>query len=166
MRKPKISDLAGATPRRLTPDGERQARDVGDHLRRQGITVDTVLCSSAIRARETLELLKLGDQPAPTSGRGFRSFLQRRTDTLIEAVRELPRGLRCGIAHRTGSWRTGSGVRDDRSDTSPPGAVGASEGRFPAAALARLEFDGNWSDLEPCSMISVWIPDEGQSEKS
>jgi phosphohistidine phosphatase len=156
----------GDAERRLTPDGERQARDVGDYLRRQGITVDTVLCSSAIRARETLELLKLGDQPAPTSGRGFRSFLQRRTDTLIEAVRELPRGLRCGIAHRTAPGAPGLVYEMTDPDTSPPGAVGAIEGRFPAAALARLEFDGNWSDLEPCSLISVWIPDEGQSEKS
>jgi hypothetical protein len=48
----------------------------------------------------------------------------------------------------------------------PPGAAGAIEGRFPAAALARLEFDGNWSDLEPCSLISVWIPDERDSPKS
>jgi phosphohistidine phosphatase SixA len=35
---------------------------VGDYLRAQGITVDTVLCSSAVRALQTFELLELGDQ--------------------------------------------------------------------------------------------------------
>ena len=39
--------------RRLTPDGERHALEVGEYLRIQGITVDTVLCSSAVRARRT-----------------------------------------------------------------------------------------------------------------
>jgi phosphohistidine phosphatase len=50
--------------RRLTPDGERHAQEVGDYLRSQGIAIDAVLCSSAARARQTLELLKLGPQPA------------------------------------------------------------------------------------------------------
>jgi phosphohistidine phosphatase SixA len=48
--------------RRLTPDGERHALEVGDYLRSQGITIDAVLCSSAARAQQTLELLKLGQQ--------------------------------------------------------------------------------------------------------
>ena len=46
--------------RRLTPDGERHAEEVGDYLREQGITVDAVLCSSATRAEQTLELLEIG----------------------------------------------------------------------------------------------------------
>jgi phosphohistidine phosphatase SixA len=51
--------------RRLTPDGERDAEQVGDHLRKQGITIDKVLCSSAARTRQTLELLKLDVQLDP-----------------------------------------------------------------------------------------------------
>jgi hypothetical protein len=53
---------------------------------------------------------------------------------------------------------------EGRSGEPHAGARGRPEGRFPAA-LAGLEFDGNWSDLEPCSLISVWRPDEGRSEK-
>ena len=48
------------TERRLTADGERQAAAAAEYLRQRGITVDTVLCSSAARARQTLDLLKLG----------------------------------------------------------------------------------------------------------
>ena len=53
------------TERRLTPDGERQARQVGEYLRAQGMTVDAVLCSSAARARKTLELLPGGPVETP-----------------------------------------------------------------------------------------------------
>jgi hypothetical protein len=49
-----------------------------------------------------------------------------------------------------------------RSGEPHAGARGLPEGCFPQR-LARLEFDGNWSDLDPCSLISVWIPDEGRS---
>jgi phosphohistidine phosphatase len=74
--------------RRLTPDGERAALDVGDYLRTQGIAVDTVLCSSAVRARQTLDLLKLGDQLLPDRIDIADRFYNA-GDTLINAVRQL-----------------------------------------------------------------------------
>jgi phosphohistidine phosphatase len=76
--------------RRLTPDGEGQAQEVGEYLQTQGITVDTVLCSSATRARQTLELLNLGDQLSPDRVDIADRFYNAGTDTLINAVRDLP----------------------------------------------------------------------------
>src|SRR5215207_4189605 len=70
--------------RRLTPDGERAALEVGDYLRTQGIAVDTVLCSSAARARQTLELLKLDDKQASGQVDVADRFYNAGTDTLIE----------------------------------------------------------------------------------
>ena len=49
--------------RKLTALGERQARGVGDFLRAQGIEVDAVVCSSAVRARQTLNQLALSVEP-------------------------------------------------------------------------------------------------------
>jgi phosphohistidine phosphatase SixA len=46
-------------------------------------------------------------------------------------------------------------------DTSTPAAVSAIESRFPAAALAWLEFDGDWSEIEGGSLLSVRMPDAG-----
>jgi phosphohistidine phosphatase len=46
--------------RRLTPDGERAALHVGDYLRTQGMTVDTVLRSSAVRALQDTRLAEAG----------------------------------------------------------------------------------------------------------
>jgi phosphohistidine phosphatase len=76
--------------RRLTPAGERDAQQVGDYLRGQGMLVDTVLCSSAVRARQTFELLKVGDQLEANRVEIADRFYNAGGDTLINAVRELP----------------------------------------------------------------------------
>jgi phosphohistidine phosphatase len=144
--------------RRLTPDGERHALEVGDYLRAQDITVDTVLCSSAARARQTLELLKLGDPPGPDRIDIADRFYNAGTDTLINAVRELPDDCRVAllIGHAPGT----PGVVYEMTDptTSVRRALAAIESRFPAAALARLEFDGNWSEIQAASLVYVRVP--------
>lgn len=146
------------TERRLTANGERQAAEAGDYLRQRGITVDTVLCSSAVRARQTLDLLELGGQPAPDRVDIAERFYNAGTDTLIEAVRELADD--CRVALLIGHAPGAPGVVYELTDptTSTPKAVAAIEGRFPAAALAQLEFDGDWSRLGTCALVSVWLP--------
>jgi phosphohistidine phosphatase len=144
--------------RRLTPDGERHALELGDYLRAQGITVDAVLCSSAARARQTLELLKLDDQLLQDRVEITDRFYNAGADTLINAVRELPDDSHVAllVGHAPGA----PGVVYELADptTSKPEALGAIEGRFPAAALARLEFDGDWSGVETASLLSVRMP--------
>ena len=144
--------------RRLTPDGERHALEVGDYLRTQGIVVDTVLCASAVRARQTLDLLKLGDQLDPDRVEIADRFYNAGTDTLINAVRELPED--CSVALLVGHAPGAPGVVYELTDqaTSTPEAVSAIDGRFPAAALASLEFDSDWSQLDSGSLVSVRLP--------
>jgi phosphohistidine phosphatase len=144
--------------RRLTPDGERRALEVGDYLRSQGITVDTVLCSSAARARQTLELLKLGDQLKPDRVEIADRFYNAGGDTLINAVRELPDD--CRVALLIGHAPGAPGLVHEMTDpaTSRPEALSAIDSRFPAAALAQLEFDGDWSEIDAGSLVSVRMP--------
>ena len=144
--------------RRLTPDGERHALEVGDYLRTQGITVDTVLCSSAARARQTLDLLKLGDQLDPERVEIADRFYNAGTDTLINAVRELPDDSHVAllVGHAPGAPGVVYELADPTSST--PEAISAIEGRFPAAALAQLEFEGDWSGVEAGSLVSVRMP--------
>ena len=144
--------------RRLTPDGERHALDVGDYLRAEGITVDTVLCSSAARARQTLELLKLGDQLNLDRVEIADRFYNAGGDTLINAVRELPDD--CHVALLIGHAPGAPGLVHEMTDpaTSRPEAVSAIESRFPAAALAQLEFEGDWSEIDTGSLVSVRMP--------
>ena len=144
--------------RRLTPDGERHALEVGDFLRAEGIMVDTVLCSSAARARQTLELLKLGDQLNPDRVEIADRFYNAGGDTLINAVRELPDD--CHVALLIGHAPGAPGLVHQMTDpaTSRPEAVSAIESRFPAAALAQLEFEGDWSEIDAGSLVSVRMP--------
>lgn len=148
--------------RRLTPDGERDAEQVGDYLREQSIMIDTVLCSSATRARQTFELLKLDDQLDPARVEIADLFYNAGGDTLLNAVRELPED--CQIALLVGHAPGAPGLVHELTDlaTSNPEAVAAIESRFPAAGLAQLEFEGDWSRIERCSLASVWMPSSGR----
>jgi phosphohistidine phosphatase len=144
--------------RRLTPDGERDAEQVGDYLRHQGIMIDTVLCSSAARARQTLELLKLGDQLDPDRVEISDRFYNAGSDTLINAVHELPEY--CHVALLVGHAPGAPSLVHELTDpaTSRPEAVAALESRFPAAALAQLEYEGDWPQLDSGSLVSVRLP--------
>ena len=86
-------------------------------------------------------------------------FYNAGADTLINAVRDLPAD--CHVALLVGHAPGAPGLVHDMADpdTSTPAAVSAIESRFPAAALARLEFDGDWSEIEGGSLVSVRIPD-------
>jgi phosphohistidine phosphatase len=77
---------------------------------------------------------------------------------LINAVRELPED--CHVALLVGHAPGAPGVVYELTDqaTSTPEAMSAIEGRFPAAALAQLEFEGDWSGIETGSLVSVRIP--------
>jgi phosphohistidine phosphatase len=161
LRHAKTEDIRPGSrdsKRRLTPSGERDASEVGNYLREQGIQVDTVLCSSAVRARQTLEQLKLGDQLNPNRFDITERFYNAGTDTLINAIRELPDD--CQVALLVGHAPGAPGVVYELTDptTSTPEAVKAIEGRFPAAALARLEFEGDWSHVESGALVSVRMP--------
>jgi len=166
LRHAKTEDVRPSSKdseRRLTPDGERDAREVGEYLRAQDITVDVVICSSAARARQTLELLKLDDQLLQDRVEIADRFYNAGADTLINAVRELPDD--CHVALLVGHAPGAPGVVYEMTDptTSNEEAVGAIEGRFPAAALAQLEFEGDWSQLHACSLVSVHMPGLGSS---
>jgi len=79
-------------------------------------------------------------------------------DTLINAVRELPDD--CRIALLVGHAPAAPGLVHEIIDpaSSTPEAVAAIESRFPAAALAQLEFEGDWSETDAGSLVSVRIP--------
>jgi phosphohistidine phosphatase len=144
--------------RRLTPDGERDAQQVGVHLRNQEIRIDTVLCSSAVRARQTFELLELGDQLNPDRVEIAERFYNAGGDTLMNAVHELPE--HCQVALLIGHAPGAPSLVHELTDpaTSNPDAVRAIESRFPAAALAQLEFEGDWSQADSGSLMAVRLP--------
>ena len=82
--------------RPLAPRGRKAAKRIGAHLRRENSSVALVLCSSATRARETLDLV------APPGEIRFEPELYGATAAeLIERLRRVARGHRRGDADRT-----------------------------------------------------------------
>jgi phosphohistidine phosphatase len=144
--------------RRLTSQGERDAQQVGDYLREHGIVIDEVLCSSAVRAQQTLRFLKIDDQLDPNHVEIADRFYNAGGDTLMAAVRELPE--ECRVALLIGHAPGAPGLVHELTDavTSSAEAVAAIESRFPAAALARLEFEGVWHHLASASLVSLQMP--------
>jgi phosphohistidine phosphatase len=142
--------------RKLTALGERQAREVGDFLRNQGVQVDAVVCSSAVRARQTLEQLALDVEPSRVDI--SEAYYNAGVDTLIDALRALP--AECVVGLLIGHAPGVPGVAFELADpgASDPTAMTALERRFPAAAVARLEFTGAWADLAEAVLVGIRLP--------
>ena len=117
---------------------------MASHLRSAEIEPALVLCSSAVRTRETLERL------GPSVGEAAEVAVERdlyaaSANELLERVREVPAGVESVmlIGHNPGIQElalllAGSG-----------GELAAVRRKFPTGALATLEFDGEWSELRP-----------------
>jgi phosphohistidine phosphatase len=143
--------------RELTAYGEEQARAVGTFLAELGLTVDAVLCSAALRARQTLAALGLA---LPDASRLDISsnYYNAGADTLVDALRNLDGDCRTAllVGHAPGLPAVAYELADPQA--SDPGALAAIDGRFPAATLARLELTGDWADLETAALVHVRLP--------
>jgi phosphohistidine phosphatase len=146
--------------RELTELGEQQARGVGDFLRHQGVEVDAVVCSSAVRARQTLERLALPIEPSRVEL--SEDCYNAGVDTLLEVLRALPED--CAVALLVGHAPGVPGVAFELADAeaSDSAAMAAIERRFPAAAIAQLEFTGAWADVADAVLVDVWFPDASE----
>jgi phosphohistidine phosphatase len=125
--------------RPLAKRGRRDAPKVGRWLARNEYRPDVVVCSTSQRTRETWDLVAARLSEAPSAKldgtpevrydpRAYGASAQ----TLLYLARELPGECRTAllIAHNPG--------------VSEFAGVG-----FPTAAIAALEFDGEWPDLAP-----------------
>ncbi len=128
--------------RPLAPRGRRAAKSLANHLSHEGIAPDLVLCSSAQRARETLEGISpaLGDVPASIDDRLYGASAAE----LGERLREIPDTVQSVmlIGHNPAVER----LALDLAGTGE--AIAELEQKYPTGALATLEFDGSWGALE------------------
>src|SRR5262249_28304606 len=83
-------DYSTDIERPLSPRGHRDAAAAGSRLRDEGLRPDAVLCSTAVRTRETLRELGLGDVPV---GYERRIYVGPAADTL-----ELLRSVEADVA--------------------------------------------------------------------
>jgi phosphohistidine phosphatase len=96
--------------------------------------------------------------PAPDRVEIAERFYNAGGDSLTNAIRELPND--CRVALLVGHAPGAPGLVHEMTDpaSSTPEAVQAIESRFPAAALAQLEFDGDWSKIDAASLIAIRLP--------
>jgi phosphohistidine phosphatase len=124
--------------RPLAPRGRRAAALIGEHLRAAQLAPPLILCSSARRARETLEHLQLGGEAEVES-----ALYGASPDELLDRLRRLPEDLDTVmlIGHNPSIHELAAAL------TSRGG--GLSQRKYPTGAVAVLTFTGPWSSLRP-----------------
>ena len=147
--------------RPLAKRGRRDAPRVGRWLHEHGYQPDVVVCSAARRTRQTWDLVapELGGSPAVRfEPRAYAASAL----TLLYLAQELPSRYRTAllIAHNPGlselAGQPGrpAGTRPGRGNGRQPGIS------LPTAAVAVLEFAGDWPTLTPgqARLVSLTIP--------
>jgi phosphohistidine phosphatase len=133
--------------RPLNGRGERAAKAMADHIARQGPHPDLILCSTAMRTRQTLApLLKRLPSPAPPISLENGLYLASEDVLLarLQAVADdVPTVLLIG--HNDGIGQLAA----DLAGSGPSEALAGVREKFPTGALATLRTpDGSWSDLK------------------
>jgi len=128
--------------RPLAPRGKRASKAIGRYLRDHDIEPELVLCSSAKRARQTLE--RLG--PAGVDARIEPELYGAGALDLLSRLHQVPEGVASAmlIGHNPGMQQLAFNLAglDDK---------------FPTAALATFEVD-RWSTLETAELIDYVRP--------
>ena len=124
--------------RPLAARGRRAAKLIGAHLRREQIPISLVLCSSARRARETLDLVA-----SPGEIQIERGLYGASADQPLERLRRVPDEVDAVmlIGHNP--------AIQDLAVHLAGGGIELAERKFPTGALATLTFAGPWRALQP-----------------
>ena len=144
------SDLDDVS-RPLAPRGRKAAPLIGRHISTQGLVPDLVLCSTAVRARQTLELViaewkRAAGDDAKVDRRA--SFYLATVGELLSAIRRLDDEVESVmiIGHNPGM----AVLADQLAATGDPEGLRAMAAKFPTAALAVLDFETpSWKAIAP-----------------
>ncbi len=132
--------------RPLAPRGRKAATRMGRFMGREGLIPQRVLCSGAVRATETLELLSEGmDRDLPTQIRD--DIYHASPGSLLELIRSLPdhEDPVLLIGHNP----TFEDLARQLVGSGDPEALRDLASKYPTGALAVLDFRiGHWADLE------------------
>ena len=146
--------------RPLARRGQRDAPAMGRWLRAADYLPDQVLCSTARRARETWQLTRDGLGANPPVNFDARVY-QASAMQLLDLIRRAPPAARTlliighdpaipELAHMLAA--AASPARPGaESEAASPAMFDRMRAKFPTAAIAVLEFTGNWNQLAPAS---------------
>ncbi len=131
--------------RPLANRGRRASKRICEHMRREAISPAFVLCSSATRTQQTLELITPAlEAPEVSIERGLYGASSA---ALLDRIRELGSTISSAllIGHQPAVQELALALAGDGAELARVRA------KFPTAALATLLFVGEWSTLGPGS---------------
>ena len=140
--------------RPLAPRGRRDARRIAGHLCRLGREPELVLCSSAVRTRETLELVRpaLGVSRVVLDDELYAASAEE----ILARIRLVPDdvGSVLVIGHNPGLHQLALSLASSGDELT------RLETKFPTAALATLAVATSWSRLAPAdaTLIEYVVP--------
>lgn len=131
--------------RPLSKRGRAAAKTMARFLEEAELAPDVVLCSTAVRAKQTLGPIVKRLRPAKVIfERGIYEVPQRKLWKYLWALPENADNVLM-IGHNPGLHELALALADaDSRKQLPP-----SGGKFPTGALATFSFDGPWKDLRP-----------------
>jgi phosphohistidine phosphatase len=141
--------------RPLAPRGRREAGLAGKWVRTKLPAIDAVLCSTAIRARETLAHTGI-DAPARYVDRLYGATPGSVIEEITRVGNEVAALL--VIAHEPTMSQVALGLAG--SDTANNAAAERISTKFPTSAIAVLRLGGSWQDLEVGSaeLVDFHVP--------
>ena len=146
--------------RPLNDRGRRDAPAMGRWLRDCGYLPDVVLCSPARRTRDTWALLA-AELEAEPAVRYEQRIYEATALSLLHLLREAGGDYRTVllIGHSPGIAELAVGIAE-MTDGPAAEPLDRARDKFPTAAVAVLEFKGEWADLLPgeARMVDFAIP--------
>lgn len=133
--------------RDLAPRGRKAAPKMGRLLAREELIPDLVLCSTATRARRTLELAA-AELPRPVAVKQLASLYLAPPSLLLRILRRQPDAVMrlMIVGHNPGLHHLALALLADPEEASKTGLME----KFPTAALARIALPiAHWSELRP-----------------
>lgn len=141
--------------RPLNPRGETSVRKIRAFLKREALQPDLILCSSAVRTRQTLAAIM--DTLGPDAKVGFEDELYLATPTaLLQRIRRVPKKVRhlALIGHNPGFHA----LALDLTEIGRKADIVALARKFPTAGLAVLTFEvDRWDEVRPASGRLLWF---------
>jgi phosphohistidine phosphatase len=130
--------------RPLAPRGQRAATTMAEHLRDEGIAPELVLCSSSRRTRQTLERIAsaLGDEAEVEFE---RELYAASAQELLDRLRDVDDDVESVmvIGHNPGIEQLALSLAGEGAK------LADMRRKFPTAALATLDVESGWSELQP-----------------
>jgi phosphohistidine phosphatase len=131
--------------RPLSKRGRQTAKTIAAYFRRAKIAPDLVICSTAVRARQTLDPIAKAIRPPKVVFE--REIYEVAQQKIWKSLWSLPRSAECVllIGHNPG-------LHDLALDLADPGSAKLMPprgGKFPTGAMASFRFDGAWKTMQP-----------------